>query len=103
MRVNTEVRSGYRSSYSSNVEECGECDGTGLRTMHWLSREDYNRMLELDKRLENAENGIFEPKKKKKAAWVYVLIGFILGAALTNGNTAGAFVGAFLGLAMACK
>lgn len=98
------VRIDYRSYSDSYVQECGECDGTGLETYHWLSKSDYKRLVELDKRYDDLASGRYVPKeKKKKNATAYVLGGFAIGFFISGGNIGFALFFAFLGLALAAK
>lgn len=104
MQVTNNVRIDYRSYSDSYVEDCGKCDGTGRYTLHWLSKDDYKRMVELDKRYENAATGRYVPTpKKKKSHLLYTIVGFGLGVLISGGNTWFGLFFAFLGLSLSYK
>lgn len=104
LRVTENVKVDYRTYSSSHIDNCHDCDGTGQYTLKWLSRHDYDRMIELDKKLESMDNGTYVPPKgKKKSKTAYTIVGFIIGFFISGGNIFFGLFFAFLGLALSCK
>lgn len=104
IRVTNSVKISYREYSDSYVQECNECDGTGLETIRWLSKSEYKRLVELDQRYSDLKSGRYVPQeKKKKSRLLYSLVGFGIGLCISGGNMAFGLFFAFLGLALSCK
>lgn len=105
IRVTNSVKVNYREYSDSYVEECGECNGTGMESYHWLTKDEYNRLVELDRRYDDLKSGRYVPSPKKKRGWIfYLLVGLAAGVLISKGNILlWALFFAFLGLASSKK
>lgn len=66
VQVTNTVKMDYRTYSDSYVQDCGECDGTGQATIHWLSKSEYKRLVELDNRYDDLKNGRYVLLKRRR-------------------------------------